>query len=97
MNFNAHHELVIELESVGRPTIICVWVRCHSESEQLIGVTNEKSLFLLHPMGDVDESARLWKVNRTIHELVKDRVSHDHSDTMGCINLIILLGLSSRG
>ncbi|KAF8072025.1 RNA polymerase [Lyophyllum atratum] len=24
-------------------------------------------------MGDVDESARLWKVNRTIHELVKDR------------------------
>ncbi|KAG5645540.1 hypothetical protein DXG03_005815 [Asterophora parasitica] len=24
-------------------------------------------------MGDVDESAKLWKVNRTIHELVKDR------------------------
>ncbi|KAK7454446.1 DNA-directed RNA polymerases II 24 kDa polypeptide (RNA polymerase II subunit 5) [Stygiomarasmius scandens] len=24
-------------------------------------------------MSDVDESARLWKVNRTIHELVKDR------------------------
>lgn len=23
---------------------------------------------------DQDESARLWKVNRTIHELVKDRV-----------------------
>lgn len=26
-------------------------------------------------MSDVDESAKLWKVNRTIHELVKDRVS----------------------
>ncbi|KAH8831310.1 DNA-directed RNA polymerase RPB5 subunit [Flagelloscypha sp. PMI_526] len=24
-------------------------------------------------MGDSDESARLWKVNRTIHELVRDR------------------------
>ncbi|KAG7089872.1 hypothetical protein E1B28_011511 [Marasmius oreades] len=24
-------------------------------------------------MGDADESAKLWKVNRTIHELVKDR------------------------
>ncbi|RDB25809.1 DNA-directed RNA polymerases I, II, and III subunit RPABC1 [Hypsizygus marmoreus] len=24
-------------------------------------------------MGDVDEAAKLWKVNRTIHELVKDR------------------------
>lgn len=48
-------------------------------------------------MGDVDESAKLWKVNRTIHELVKDRVSHDHWDTMRCIILIILLGLSRRG
>jgi len=28
-------------------------------------------------MGDVDETAKLWKVNRTIHELVKDRVSCD--------------------
>lgn len=25
-------------------------------------------------MGDVDETAKLWKVNRTIHELVRDRV-----------------------
>ena len=25
--------------------------------------------------GEQEESARLWKVNRTIHELVKDRVS----------------------
>ncbi|EKM78671.1 hypothetical protein AGABI1DRAFT_114282, partial [Agaricus bisporus var. burnettii JB137-S8] len=24
-------------------------------------------------MGDVDETAKLWKVNRTIHELVRDR------------------------
>ncbi|KAG6898205.1 hypothetical protein C0992_003317 [Termitomyces sp. T32_za158] len=24
-------------------------------------------------MGDADETAKLWKVNRTIHELVKDR------------------------
>jgi hypothetical protein len=34
----------------------------------------------LLPMADQDEaakeSARLWKVNRTIHELVRDRVSH---------------------
>ncbi len=28
-------------------------------------------------MGDVDETAKLWKVNRTVHELVKDRVSSD--------------------
>jgi hypothetical protein len=26
-------------------------------------------------MAEGDESARLWKVNRTIHELVRDRVS----------------------
>ena len=26
-------------------------------------------------VGDQEETARLWKVNRTIHELVKDRVS----------------------
>lgn len=25
-------------------------------------------------MGDVDETARLWRVNRTVHELVRDRV-----------------------
>ena len=30
---------------------------------------------LLSQMADQDETARLWKVNRTIHELVKDRVS----------------------
>jgi hypothetical protein len=49
-------------------------------------------------MGDVDESAKLWKVNRTIHELVKDRVSHDHWNTTERTNLIIhMLGLSSRG
>ncbi|KAF9484330.1 RPB5 subunit of DNA-directed RNA polymerase [Pholiota conissans] len=24
-------------------------------------------------MGDIDETAKLWKVNRTVHELVKDR------------------------
>lgn len=27
-------------------------------------------------MGDVDETAKLWKVNRTVHELVKDRVRY---------------------
>lgn len=26
-------------------------------------------------MAEGDESAKLWKVNRTIHELVRDRVS----------------------
>jgi hypothetical protein len=31
---------------------------------------------LVTVMGDVDESAKLWKVNRTIHELVKDRVRY---------------------
>ena len=36
------------------------------------GVTN--STFLLFSMSDNDDSAALWKVNRTIHELVKDRV-----------------------
>jgi hypothetical protein len=30
--------------------------------------------FLLLSMSDGDDSAALWKVNRTIHELVKDRV-----------------------
>ncbi len=29
---------------------------------------------LLSTMSDGDEVAKLWKVNRTIHELVKDRV-----------------------
>jgi hypothetical protein len=32
--------------------------------------------YALHFMSDVDETAKLWKVNRTIHELVRDRVSH---------------------
>lgn len=32
-------------------------------------------------MADQDECAKLWKVNRTIHELVKDRVSHTRSFT----------------
>lgn len=32
-------------------------------------------LDLLLDMAEGDESAKLWKVNRTIHELVKDRVS----------------------
>ncbi len=36
------------------------------------GVTNHA--FLLLSMSDGDDSAALWKVNRTIHELVKDRV-----------------------
>ena len=27
-------------------------------------------------IGEQEETARLWKVNRTIHELVKDRVSN---------------------
>jgi hypothetical protein len=36
------------------------------------GVTNRA--FLLLSMSDGDDSAALWKVNRTIHELVKDRV-----------------------
>lgn len=32
-------------------------------------------------MGDVDETAKLWKVNRTIHELVRDRVCSFLSDS----------------
>ena len=31
-------------------------------------------VLLLLSMSDGDDSAALWKVNRTIHELVKDRV-----------------------
>ena len=30
-------------------------------------------------IGGADEAARLWRVNRTIHELVKDRVSEQRS------------------
>lgn len=42
----------------------------------LIGVTIFILSFLFSfLMGDGDETAKLWKVNRTIHELVKDRVS----------------------
>jgi hypothetical protein len=37
-------------------------------------------------MADQDEaakeSARLWKVNRTIHELVRDRVSHRSAQSL---------------
>jgi hypothetical protein len=33
--------------------------------------------FVLFAMSDGDDSAALWKVNRTIHELVKDRVPQD--------------------
>jgi hypothetical protein len=36
------------------------------------GVRNRAFLLLI--MSDGDDSAALWKVNRTIHELVKDRV-----------------------
>ena len=36
------------------------------------GVVNRA--FALPIMSDGDDSAALWKVNRTIHELVKDRV-----------------------
>jgi len=36
------------------------------------GVINRAFLLLI--MSDGDDSAALWKVNRTIHELVKDRV-----------------------
>jgi hypothetical protein len=36
------------------------------------GVTNRA--LPLFTMSDGDDSAALWKVNRTIHELVKDRV-----------------------
>jgi hypothetical protein len=43
------------------------WRRAKSAS----GVTNSLPLFT---MSDGDDSAALWKVNRTIHELVKDRV-----------------------
>lgn len=31
-------------------------------------------------IGGPDESARLWRVNRTIHELVKDRVRPSRLD-----------------
>lgn len=46
-------------------------------------------------MGDVDETAKLWKVNRTIHELVKDRVSIADSPTL--LNLITWLDVGLLG
>ncbi len=44
------------------------WTRVPTRAS---GVTNNACQF---PMADGDDSAALWKVNRTIHELVKDRV-----------------------
>jgi hypothetical protein len=41
------------------------------------GVINRAFLLLI--MSDGDDSAALWKVNRTIHELVKDRVQQSLS------------------
>ena len=32
-------------------------------------------------IGGPDEAARLWRVNRTIHELVKDRVQNSNQST----------------
>lgn len=43
-------------------------------------------------MGDVDETARMWKVNRTIHELVKDRVSYLY---VSKVSAEFAIGLSS--
>ena len=50
-------------------------------------------------MADQDESAKLWKVNRTIHELVKDRVSTLHlpSFVLGLITSGLCTGLPSFG
>ncbi len=53
-------------------------------SSNILDAPARNITFLLHTMGDVDETARLWKVNRTIHELVKDRVSGD-SDTFSIL------------
>ena len=44
-----------------------------------------------------DETAKLWKVNRTVHELAKDRVRRLHNP-MSCRNLtekFIELGIPS--
>lgn len=46
-------------------------------------------------MGDVDETAKLWKVNRTVHELVKDRVSN-HCEQPGIHNLIACYPRASK-
>jgi RNA polymerase Rpb5, N-terminal domain. len=50
--------------------------RTRKFSENVCGFRSFKFLRQVFFMGDVDESAKLWKVNRTIHELVKDRVSY---------------------
>ena len=59
-------------------------MRCHVSYRavtQQAGLQNNEDrrckIFLTSSMADVDETAKLWKVNRTIHELVKDRVSCD--------------------
>ena len=42
-------------------------------------------------MSEVDETAKLWKVNRTVHELVKDRVSNDWGTSKICLSPVCLL------
>ena len=51
--------------------MVCTIASCLS-----LNASERFELEQLYIMGDVDEAARMWKVNRTIHELVRDRVSY---------------------
>jgi len=55
-----------------RATEVCMEDRSLNGKEFTRIITNKRKVATT--MGDVDETAKLWKVNRTIHELVRDRV-----------------------
>ena len=64
----AHHEVVVEGDGGVHGESESEWQGiCKDNCEQI----REQ---VATTMGDVDETAKLWKVNRTIHELVRDRV-----------------------
>lgn len=62
-------------DMVAEPLLVLGWGAIVREIQ---GKLSELETFLPSDisMADVDETAKLWKVNRTIHELVKDRVSY---------------------
>ena len=72
-----HHQRICQSQGRGRG--IRIGLRGHLQTAwpgvvMSEGMLRSSNCPLLFAMGDVDETAKLWKVNRTIHELVKDRV-----------------------
>jgi len=64
----AHHEVVVEGDGGVHGGSESEWQGIYRDNCEQI---REQ---VATTMGDVDETAKLWKVNRTIHELVRDRV-----------------------